>query len=113
MRFDNNMVWGAKYLFSTQNGGGGAGTVDVPWGMTGNKLNYIQYIKTADMKGFAIYNAFSKNVGLYFLDRTWNGTALDNSLSDGTGNSDLRYTFLYNGTNVIFYTNDSGTSITL
>jgi parallel beta-helix repeat protein len=113
MRFDNNMVWGAKYLFSTQNGGGGAGTVDVPWGMTGNKLNYIQYIKTADIKGFAIYNAFSKNVGFYFLDRTWGGTALDNSLSDGTGNSDLRYTFQYNGTNVIFYTNDSGTSITL
>ena len=113
MRFDNNVVWGAKYLFSTQNGGGGAGTVDVPWGMTGNKLNYIQYIKTADMRGFSIYNAFSKNVGLYFLDRTWNGTALDNSLSDGTGSSDLRYTFQYNGTNVLFYTNDSGTSITL
>lgn len=113
MRFDNNMVWGAKYLFSTQNGGGGAGTVDVPWGMTGNKLNYIQFMKTADIRSFAIYNAFSKNVGSNFLDRTWNGTALDNSLSDGTGNSDLRYTFQYNGTNVLFYTNDAGTFITL
>jgi hypothetical protein len=113
MRFDNNMIWGAKYLFSTQNGGGGATTVDVPWGMTGNKLNYIQFIKTADIRGFAIYNAFSKNVGLYFLDRTWNGTALDNSLSDGTGSTDQRFTFAYNGTNVLFYTNDSGTSITL
>lgn len=113
MRFDNNMVWGAKYLFSTQNGNGSAGTIDIPWGMTGNKLNYIQYIKTTDMRDFAVYNAFSKNTGLYFLGRTWNGTALDNSLSDGTGNSYLRYTFQYNGTNVIFFTNDTGTSVVL
>jgi len=112
MRFDNNMIWGAKYLFSTQNGAGGANTVDLPWGMTGNKLNYIQYIKTADMRPFDIYNAFSKNVGLFFLDRTWGGTALDNSLGDGTtSNSLLRFTFAYDGTLMRFYTNDSATFI--
>jgi parallel beta-helix repeat protein len=114
LRFDNNMVWGAKYLISTQNGGGGAGTIDAPWGMTGNKLNYIQYIKTADIQAFSIYNAFSKNVGLYFLDRTWSGSALDNSLLDGTtSNSAYRYTFGYeSGTNKMrFYTDDSATYI--
>jgi parallel beta-helix repeat protein len=112
MRFDNNMIWGAKYLFSTQNGGGGAGTIDVPWGMTGNKLNYIQYIKTADMRAFDIYNAFSKNVGDSFLDRSWGGTALDNSLGNGsTSNSFNRYTFGYDGTIMRFYTDDSATYI--
>lgn len=114
LRFDNNMVWGAKYLISTQNGGGTAGTIDAPWGMTGNKLNYIQYIKTADIQAFNSYNAFSKNVGLYFLDRTWNGAGLDNSLSDGTtSNSAFRYTFQYDsGANKMrFYTDDSGTFI--
>lgn len=114
MRFDNNMVWGAKYLVSTQDGGGSAGTIDVPWGMTGNKFNYIQYLKTADLRDFEVFNAFSKNTGNWFLPRTWSGQALDNSLGDGsTSNSFYRYTFRYNGTNVVFYTDDAGTSITL
>lgn len=114
LRFDNNSVFGAKYLMSTQNGGGGAGTVDCPWGMTGNKLDYIQYIKTTDIKSFSIYNAFSKNTGVYFLDRTWGGAALDNALGNGTtSDSYRRYTFFYDGANVLFYTNDSATSITL
>lgn len=111
MRFDNNMVWGAKYLISTQNGGGSANTIDVPWGMTGNKLNYIQYIKTADIRPFAIYNAFSKNVGEYFLDRSWGGAALDNSLGASTSNSFYRYTFQYDGSLMRFYTDDSATYI--
>lgn len=114
MRFDNNMVWGAKYLLSTQDGGGSAGTIDVPWGMTGNKFNYIQNLKTADMRDFEVFNAFSKNTGIFFLPRTWSGQALDNSLGNGsTSNSYYRYTFRYNGTNVVFYTDDSGTTITL
>lgn len=114
MRFDNNMVWGAKYLVSTQDGGGSAGTIDVPWGMTGNKFNYIQYLKTADLRDFEVFNAFSKNTGNWFLPRTWSGQALDNSLGDGsTSNSFYRYTFRYNGTNVVFYTDDAGTTITL
>ena len=112
VRFDNNMVRGAKYLFSSQNGGGGAGTIDVPWGMTGNRLDYIQYIKTADIKGFSFYNVFSKNNGTFFLDRTWSGTALDNSLGNGsTSNSEQKYCFQYDGTLVRFYTDDSGTYI--
>lgn len=114
MRFDNNTVTGAKYLISTQNGGGSAGTIDCPWGMTGNKLDYIQYLKTADIRSFDTLNAFSKNTGVYFLDRTWNGLALDNGLNDGTtSNSSYRYCFQYNGTNMVFYTNDTGTSIVL
>lgn len=114
VRFDNNMIWGVKYLISTQNGGGSAGTIDLPWGMTGNKLNYVQYIKTADIKSFDTLNAFSKNTGKFFLDRTWGGLALDNGLNDGTtSNSSYRYCFQYTGTNVIFYTNDSGATITL
>lgn len=114
MRFDNNTVNGAKYLISTQNGGGSAGTIDCPWGMTGNKLDYIQYLKTADIRSFDTLNAFSKNTGVYFLDRTWSGLALDNGLNDGTTtNSSYRYCFQYNGTNMVFYTNDTGTSIVL
>lgn len=114
VRFDNNSVWGAKYLISTQDGGATAGTIDCPWGMTGNKLNYVQYIKTGDIKSFSLFNAFSKNTGYYFLDRTWNGSALDNSLGDGVNaNSFNRYCVAYNDTNVIFYTDDSGGSINL
>jgi len=114
LRFDNNMVWGTKYLFSTQDAGGSAGTIDVPWGMSGNKLNYVQYIKTADMRTFDVYNKFTGNTGTRFLDRSWNGYALENSLGDGTtANTYLRYNHYYNTTNLLFYTDDAGTSITL
>lgn len=114
LRFDNNAIHGTKYLFSTQDGSGSAGTIDVPWGMSGNKLNYVQYIKTADMRTFNAYNSFTGNTGTYFLDRSWNGRAIENSLGNGTtSNSFYRYTYYYNGANLLFYTDDSGTSITL
>jgi len=39
--------------------------------------------------------------------------SLNNSLGSGTTNSEKKYNLAYNGTNVIFYTDDSGTTLTL
>ena len=114
VKFTGNYVYGSTFLFATQSAGGGAGTYDVPWNCNGNRFDYIKTIKTSDMASFDTYNMFSKNTGIYFLDRTWPGNALDNSLGDGTNsNSYYRYTFQYDGTNVRFYTNDSASYITL
>ena len=114
VKFTDNFVTGSTYLFATQSGAGSAGTYDVPWNCSSNRFDYIKNIKTADMQAFSIYNMFSKNTGLFFLDRTWAGTALDNALGDGTtSNSYKRFTMEYDGTNVRFYTNDSASYITL
>jgi len=113
-KFTNNYVYGSTYLFCTQSGAGSAGTYDLPWNCSANRFDYVKNIKTADMAGFAIYNMFSKNTSIRFLDRTWTGTALDNSLGDGTSSDSFnRYTFQWDGTNMRFYTNDTGTYVTL
>jgi len=111
--FINNEVNGSQYLFATDDGAGSS--VYIPWGIHGNTLNYIKNFKTSDMRSPVQYNVFRDNVGRKFLDRTgWVGAySLGNSLSSGTSNSERKYNLAYNGTNVIFYTDDSGTTITL
>jgi len=115
IRFDNNIVHGATYLFATTTGGGGAGTFEMPWGMTGNRLDYIKNIKTADVAAFSTWNNFRHNTGTCFLDRTWDGEAMENALADGTGsaNSQRRYTTIWTGAAYRFYTDDAGTFVTL
>ena len=112
--FRDNFVSGSNYLFATNDSGGTA--VDIPWGITDNYLYAIKNFKTTDMQPPVQYNAFRDNTGYYFLDRTeWIGpNSLNNSLGDGTSsNTELKYNLAYNGTNIIFYTDDAGTTITL
>jgi len=112
--FRDNFVSGSNYLFATNDSGGTS--VDIPWGITDNYLYAIKNFKTTDMRTPAQYNAFRDNTGYYFLDRTgWIGAhSLGNSLSNGvSSNTGLKYNLAYNGTNIIFYTDDVGTRITL
>lgn len=112
--FRDNSVSGSDYLFATHNGGGTA--VDIPWGITNNYLFAIKNFKTSDMRAPVQYNAFRDNTGYNFLDRTgWVGNfSLNNSLgTSASSNTEKKYNLAYNGVNVVFYTDDSGTTITL
>ena len=112
IKFNNNVVRGSDYLFSTFTGLGT--NVRTPAITTGNKLDYIKTFKSTDMLQPALLG-FNGNQGLYFLDRTgWFVGGINNSLNDGTNaNSAYKSMIAYNGVNVLFYTNDSLTSITL
>tara|TARA_R110000803_G_scaffold145957_1_gene211808 strand:+ start:617 stop:2452 length:1836 start_codon:yes stop_codon:yes gene_type:complete len=112
--YRNNFVSGSNYLFATNDGGGTL--VDIPWGITSNYLYAIKNFKTSDMRSPVQYNAFRDNTGYNFLDRTgWVGpSSLNNSLgTTASSNTELKYNLYYNGTNIIFYTDDAGTAITL
>ncbi len=112
IKFNNNMVRGNEYLFSTFTGTGSG--VFTPAIASSNYLTYIKYFKTSDMV-LSSKISFTGNYGNYFLDRTgWFPGGINNSLNDGTtANSAFKSMTVYNGTNVLFYTNDSGTTITL
>jgi hypothetical protein len=108
INFSDNRVEGATYFIATDTGSGGAATYFLPEGMVGNRLNYIKNIKTADIRAISTSTRFNNNVGTFFLDRTWPGVALENSLRDGgSNNSNLRYTTQWTGSEYRFYTNDS------
>jgi hypothetical protein len=112
--FTGNYVFGATYLFATDTAAGAAGTYQTPQGCSGNRFDYIKNIKTADVRDFTSQNKFNNNTGFYFLDRTWGGEALENSLNSGSGsNTTLRYCHFFDGTTLRFYTDDSGTFLTL
>ena len=113
IKFRDNNVKGSEYVFATHDGGGTS--VDLPFGITNNYLFAIKNFKTSDMKTPAQFNMFQNNTGQSFLDRTgWvSSHSLNNSLGSGTSNSERKYNFAYNGANVIFYTDDSGTTLTL
>lgn len=112
--YRDNFVSGSNYLFATNDSGGTS--VDIPWGITSNYLYAIKNFKTTDMRTPVQYNAFRDNTGYNFLDRTgWIGAhSLNNSLgTSASSNTELKYNLAYNGTNIIFYTDDAGTTITL
>jgi hypothetical protein len=112
--FSGNYVFGATYLFATDTAAGSAGTYFTPEGCSGNRFDYIKNIKTADVRNFNAANRFNNNTGTYFLDRTWGGQALENSLDSGAGGDTIfRYVHLFDGTDLRFYTDDSGTFLTL
>lgn len=107
-------VYGCTTLVSTISAGGT--NVQLPWGMLGMKMFYVKNFKSADFLAVQAINQFQNNAGYYFLDRTsWAAPfSLQNALNDGTNaNSPFKYNIGYNGTNVLFYTDDSGTTITL
>jgi hypothetical protein len=112
IKFNNNMVRGSTYLFSTYTGAGT--TVQTPAMVTGNKFDYIKTFISTDMNAPSLLG-FNGNQGFYFLDRTgWFPGGLNNSLNDGTNaNSALKSMIYYNGATVVFYKDDSGGTITL
>lgn len=113
IKFNNNFIDGATYLFATHTGGGTANTYEMPWGLTANTFNYVKNIRTADILPLEVYNRFNLNNGFYFLDRTWNGKGLENSLNDGTNfDSVRRYVSQWDGSAYRFYTDDAGTFVT-
>lgn len=116
INFTNNIVTVTKYLVASSTGGGTS--VYGPNQIQGNELRYVQNYKTTDVRSPANdLTQFCNNNGYYFLDRTgWVGaSSLNNALGDltNTANSFRKYRIQYNSTNVLFYTDDSGTSITL
>lgn len=114
MTFTNNHVDGAEYLFATSTGGGAAVTFHVPEGIVGNRFNFIKNIKTADVRTFSAGSRFQENTGIPFLDRTWSGSALNNSFNDGvTSTTAQRFTFQWTGSALRFYTDDAGAFVTL
>lgn len=112
--FTNNTVWGATYLVATHTLGGGSQTHALPVGMSGNSLNYVKNLRSSDMTDISASTRFVSNTGTFFLDRTWGGYGLENSLSAATGgNSSLRYVSRYDGTAIRFYNDDAGGYIVL
>lgn len=116
VNFTNNIVTITKYLVATNDGTGSS--VYGPNQLQGNELRYVQNYKTSDMRSPTNdLTQFCNNNGYYFLDRTgWIGdSSLNNALGDltNTANSFRKYRIQYDGTNVKFYTNDTGTAITL
>lgn len=114
LMFSGNYVFGATNLMATDNGAGTAGTYYTPEGMVGNRFEYIKNIRTADVRSATAPMRFNNNTGVFFLDRTWDGNALENSLGDGTTSTSLRrYTTQWTGSAYRFYTDDAGTFVTL
>ena len=116
VNFTNNTVIVSRYIVATNTGGGT--NVYGPNQIQSNQLTYIQNYGSTDMRAPANdLTMFCNNSGSYFIDRTgWVGAAsLNNALGDltNTANSYRKYRVQYNGTNVLFYTDDSATAITL
>lgn len=112
--FIGNYVFGSEYLFATDTAAGSANTYYAPQGVSSNRFDYIQNIDTADIRGVLLEERFRNNTGKFFLDRTWTGQAMENSLYDGSNaNSARRFCTQWTGSAYIFYTDDAGTSVTL
>jgi hypothetical protein len=112
--FVNNTVYGAKYFHDTFRLDAPAGSLYSPEPIQGNRLDYIQNIKTPVVRDFNALNHFVNNVGDLFLDRAWSPDMMMNSLYSGSGTSELKWNFNYGGgpTNaLLFYTGDSGPPI--
>lgn len=112
--FTNNNVYGAKWLIASRTGSFPSTTLYAPEQFSNNKLDYIQITKTADVRGFDTLTNFRGNVcATAYLDRTFTSDMLFNALYSGSGTSERKYNMVFDGTNVRFYTDDSGTFITL
>lgn len=114
--FVNNTVYGAKYFHDTFRLDAPANSLYSPEPIQGNRLDYIQNIKTSVVREFNALNHFVNNVGGPFLDRSFSTAMMNNSLSDGTGTTELKWNFEYGGgppAALLFYPADSGPPIRL
>ena len=107
IRFRDNIVEGSEYIFTSDTGGGSG--IDLPWGVSGNRLNYIQTLASPAFGPIIAVNIFTGNHGLYFLDRTWIGNVrIGNSLHDGTSSSSgVASQLLYDGSKMRYYDSDT------
>lgn len=112
-KFNDNNVYGSSCVFKTDNGMGT--NVHIPWGITNNRFDYVQFLRSTDTRNVAVFNQFKNNTGIFFLDRTWGGAGYGNSLFSiaGTDNSSFRYNFIWDGINLKFYTDDNGSYVNL
>lgn len=67
--FRNNRCYGFEYFLATPTGLGV--NVRAPYGIRGNRFDYIKYLKSVDVLPFSNYNDFRDNSGIYFLDTSW------------------------------------------
>lgn len=109
--FDNNSIYGFEYILYDIGGAGSAGTILPPYGVRGNNMDYIKYWDTAAFAAPGWETMFYHNQGIYFLDRTgwFSNRAINNSLSDGTSNSEKKTMIqLVSSTDVRIYHDDAG-----
>jgi hypothetical protein len=114
--FTSNTVYGVKYLWASFDAGGSAGSLQPPRGFSDNSLKFVQFLGTSDFVGIESRTKFQGNTGVYFLDRTFGSTGLNNTLftDDGTtALSGLKNNFTFSAGTVRFYTDDAGTFLTL
>ncbi|MCP5006511.1 MAG: hypothetical protein GY941_21615 [Planctomycetes bacterium] len=110
--FNNNYVYGSKYIFATLNDG--ASNVNLPIGISGNSFEYIQDWAMDDFKAVTSKNNFTNNTGQYFLDRSdWVGAStIGNKLATGAdANTQRKYNFEYDGDNLCFLIDDEGSKL--
>jgi hypothetical protein len=110
--FRNNWVEGFAAVCDSIASGGT--NVDLPRNMSGNHIEYVKRLFGTDTRVLGAANGFSGNTGVFVLQRDWSGHGIGNALGDGTTtNSYLRYRFFETGSELRFYTNDTGTFRTL
>lgn len=110
--FRNNWVEGFAAVCDSIASGGT--NVDLPRNMSGNHFEYVKRLFGTDTRVLGAANGFSGNTGVFVLQRDWSGHGIGNALGDGaTTNSYLRYRFFETGSELRFYTNDTGTYRTL
>ena len=110
--FNGNSVWGTQNVFDSD-----TSSNTPPRQVEGNVLNYVRnavFSSNFNTPGFG--QMVTNNNGVFVLDRTsWaGGAAINNQLGDGTTSLTLRkYTISYTGSQVVFTTDDAGTTIVL
>lgn len=89
---DNCKIRGFEYILYDDGGAGGAGTIYAPYGIRGNKFDYIKYWDTAAFIAPTQLNMFTGNNGQRFLDRTgwFQAWSIHNALSDGNSGSEKK-----------------------
>jgi len=110
--FSGNNVYGTIKVFDSD-----TAATDCLRSVEGNVLKYVRdAVFDSDINAPGFGNMVTNNNGVFVLDRTsWaQGAALQNQLGDGTTALTLRkYTISYTGTQVVFTTDDAGTTIVL
>lgn len=107
--FSNNRIYGFSHIL-LDDGGAGANML-IPRIINGNVMDYVQNWDTSAFFAPGVENRFRNNSGVFFLDRTgwFTGWSLENSLSDGTANSDRKGCILLVGaSDTRIYYDDSG-----
>lgn len=107
--FKDNTVYGFEYILKDESSGA---SMRAPYQVQGNRMDYVKYWDSAAFVTPGVEQMLMLNLGTYFLDRTgWIGNySVFNSLSDGTGSSNLKTILAQVGAGDIrMYSDDAGT----